>query len=562
MSDLDEQNQPEPGRRLPRDYYLSHFGEMLDVVGSRYEDLLSEQELEFLERFASAPPDTQKLYVRLAQRKGPWFVAEELAYEEIGSLDAAIQSGLENGLLQPLHIEQLSEFLSTRNYIQLKDLAFDLRLDLRVNKREALAAALMKHADAEQLIDQITMSWSVIQPRYQEALQVIFLLYFGNTHQSLSEFVVEALGHMKYESYSIDESLRRFNLREEIDQKLELKELWESVGELSKEHDLVAIQVIAEILRETDWTDLASRSAQELINHIAYQHERVGLLDEAFQLYEHSEQPPSRERQTRILEKQGRLDEALERALELRRAWSCEDERHFSRVIIPRLANKLGREVEIPKRPKIKRSEIEIQRNFDLLIEDDVLFHLEPEQGFHTQNQIWKSIFGLCFWDIIFMPMAGAFENRFQTRPLDMYEPEFVTRRSAEIEQRMSELREAQFMNEICKKHFDEKSGISNDWVYWDETLQLQVELFLSHIEPDKICEVLQLMLRDLRAYRRGFPDLFVIEDGSAKFYEVKGPGDTLSATQRMWLEELKRTGIESGVLKVVYGPANDEISS
>ena len=46
-----------------------------------------------------------------------------------------------------------------------------------------------------------------------------------------------------------------------------------------------------------------------------------------------------------------------------------------------------------------------------------------PEQGgwrgVHCEGSLWTTLFGLLFWDILFMDVADAFQTAFQTGPLD-----------------------------------------------------------------------------------------------------------------------------------------------
>ena len=50
-----------------------------------------------------------------------------------------------------------------------------------------------------------------------------------------------------------------------------------------------------------------------------------------------------------------------------------------------------------------------------------------------------------------------------------------------------------------------------------------------------------------------GLPDLFLWNDYSIKFVEVKGPGDTLSDRQRAWIDQLLRSGANVDVCHVKH---------
>jgi len=64
------------------------------------------------------------------------------------------------------------------------------------------------------------------------------------------------------------------------------------------------------------------------------------------------------------------------------------------------------------------------------------------------------------------------------------------------------------------------------------------------------ICERLS---KDFRYYRSGFPDLIVWNgrDCNCLFAEVKGPGDTLSSKQSIWLDYLISIGAKAEVCRV-----------
>ena len=66
-----------------RYYYLHNFQRALAWVGERYADLLDERERRFMTAFAALPRTSQALLARMLMRRGPWFRASRLAYEEI-----------------------------------------------------------------------------------------------------------------------------------------------------------------------------------------------------------------------------------------------------------------------------------------------------------------------------------------------------------------------------------------------------------------------------------------------------------------------------------------------
>lgn len=71
---------------------------------------------------------------------------------------------------------------------------------------------------------------------------------------------------------------------------------------------------------------------------------------------------------------------------------------------------------------------------------------------FHSETSIYRTLFGLTFWDIIFTPVPGAFETQFQAGPLDLGEDSFYYARKDLIDQRLGEIREGRG-GEILERH-------------------------------------------------------------------------------------------------------------
>ena len=80
---------------LPEDYYLDNFHYVLNFVSRNYVHLLSAQEIGFTIRFRGMSINARRLYVRLANRKGPFFRFDKIMYAEISDISSAL-----NELLQ------------------------------------------------------------------------------------------------------------------------------------------------------------------------------------------------------------------------------------------------------------------------------------------------------------------------------------------------------------------------------------------------------------------------------------------------------------------------------
>lgn len=76
------------------------------------------------------------------------------------------------------------------------------------------------------------------------------------------------------------------------------------------------------------------------------------------------------------------------------------------------------------------------------------------------------------------------------------------------------------------------------------------LSMVMRHL-PARVLVSLLTKILEAPAEARGLPDLLVWKNGALAFWEVKSPGDQLSAAQRRWLTWLVSEGLSAGVLKI-----------
>ena len=88
-------------------------------------------------------------------------------------------------------------------------------------------------------------------------------------------------------------------------------------------------------------------------------------------------------------------------------------------------------------------------------------------RGFHSEGRIVTTLFGLLFWDVIFAPIPGAFETKYQCAPLDLAEDTFYYARQDLIEARLQEIQEGQGA-EILEREYVKNKDVLCVGVRWD----------------------------------------------------------------------------------------------
>lgn len=538
--------QPDP---LSPYYYHHNFLCLMDLVSERDWDLLNHAERHWITTFQQLSFKAQCLLIRLLMRRHDWFVAEKLVYHELGDLSPLLDELATQGYVRLTHQAATEVVLNLLTKPQMAHAYPQADVPKSASKAQWQVAIQATYGDT---LTSPTMLIECLQP---ELLSVFLLLYFGNSRQDLSQFVVADLGIQTFESYALRQSERLFQCREHIDHWLHLSALNEHYWQAkkAKQPDII-LALTDQLPARYAWPPL-ERKRQRLVNRIAREHERHANLDSAQMLYQTTTQPPSSERQARIAIKQDDIDLASTLIGTMLRTPHDEDERD----IACRLAKqkKIQQQIGPHEWPATPNSEIHTE-HLALPLRDRVEWEVADyyrAQGWtvwYSENCLLNALFGLFFWDILFMPVQGAFLNPFQRGPRDLYSEEFCAARQPAIDDRLSDIDNARA---LIKQHYAEKHGITNDWVNWGVIEWPLLDAALRALSTHQLKACFERILFDRRHNRSGQPDLFMCRADDYQWVEVKGPGDTLQHHQKRWLHFFNHHAINAKVIYVQRCP-------
>jgi hypothetical protein len=535
---------------LPEGYYLDNFTFLLDFVSRQYCDLLSEQEKQFYSTFQALTLDSRKLFVRLTNRKGPYFRLDKLIYPEVESLGVEIQSLVAASFIVPT----VPDLESAIRICSKADL---LNLDAcsgfpQSTRKQDLADYLL----SEQINPVQALTIEVVELARTEELTVFKLLFFGNFHQDMTTFVMHELV-APFEQYEIDGNAGLFRCREVIDELIVLRSLSDASHKLMEtegsEGDL--LQLIDK-LPARNIEPVLSRRYDRIVNQIGRHLERAGRIEEAIGVYCRAQATPARERQARILDRLGKPAAAMMLCSSIIETPQSEEELEFAQRFGQRLGSKHGFSSELSFNPpvtKIEQTTIQVSR-----LDDSVemcaraYFQDLGYESYYVENSLIRSLFGLCFWDIIYAPVSGAFFNPFQRGPVDLYTSDFVDSRRMLISDRFKELKKNGPLG-LATAIYREKLGVANpfvNWMYVDEQL---LETALVKIPSQDLIRIFERLLIDLKNNSSGFPDLIIFDQNSYRMIEIKGPGDKLQKNQARWFRYFLEHSIPAAVVNVEY---------
>ncbi|WP_200881887.1 VRR-NUC domain-containing protein [Nitrincola sp. A-D6] len=534
-------------------YYLRNAQQVIQLCLNQYADLLRPDEIKQLEQLLSLDEPAQALLIRMVMRKGVLFRQDNLSYNEVPDLQAALQHLLAAGLIddQPvLSLEALCDLCRREECLLLaRHRLPENRLTASMRKSDLLAVLLEQDADQQSL-----HSWwpeppfELVELRCNSLFDRLRLMFFGNLYQSWSEFVLTELGLQQFEPVLFTSESRPFQRRDEVDLYLQLQRLREQVvaGE--------DIEAVSQSLPEPIDCDWIHYRYQKVLFQLGREAERRQQIELALQLYQQSQHREAQLRTLRLPRKRESPERVFTLATQAYAQLLQPEIRVGLQRIQQRCARKAGLDYRPPESIKVPVHSLTLPKPAHGRVENAVIEHLSDTdtQLFHVENQLFTGLFALLIWPALYTPLRGAFFNPFQSGPADLFRPGFTEGRSELIESAFQQLLTGAYRDTILQ-HFEQKQGISCALIYWPSLQPELIETALELIPATHLEAIFQHLLLDLRHHRRGLPDLIELNraTGCYRLIEVKGPGDRLQDHQRLWIQAMLEHDIPVSVLQV-----------
>lgn len=526
----------------PKDYYQNNCITLFETVLAQYGFLLEAQEQTALQHYLRASNDAQRLMARLLGRKGPYFRASSLDYDELADRDGAIDELATAGLVAINPLMPADALLGLINKPELIDIF--PQLDKRLSKSQMMLMLLDQRADV-QISTQIYAHTEVVAILEPAVWRKALYIYFGAARQDWSTFVRRDLGQIEFEQVPLSAQFDSQKLFAEDQRLRRMSELSHRLDEQTQ----LATDLMRQLRKEPEDRWLRRRRNRTLLR-VARHLERQQALPEAASCYALVQAHPARERRVRVLTRLRQERTAQQLLADIRETPLNEEELQFAERFGKRNAGYQPTVLTHVIADTLDATEIETSIEataLKLLIKQGL-----ADWGCHVENALVRTLTGLMYWPVIFLPLPGAFTNPFQAAPNDLYHEDFSAARSAQI----SELEQHLADDDCLRRHLlsmaCSKAGIANELVSWSLLDTLPLSQVLEVMPLADIRRLSRFMLHNLSERRSGLPDLFVAEpDGGYRLIEVKGPGDQLQPGQRVWLKHLHQLQIPSCVLRL-----------
>ena len=165
-------------------------------------DLLRPGERELTERFLALPVQARRLYVRMLTRKGPWFRLEGLRYLEIPDLGEALAGLRGAGFAAAREAAAPEDLLPLARKEEILGLLQDPSHARSMSRMDLAATLLARGGPA--LGPALAAAVPAAAPLHLDWARLMFLLFFGNGDQDLTDFILADTGRVRFEAYPLD----------------------------------------------------------------------------------------------------------------------------------------------------------------------------------------------------------------------------------------------------------------------------------------------------------------------------------------------------------------------
>ena len=543
---------------LPDTYYLDYFNFLLEFVQKNYHNILQSEEHQFIKKFNQLSHNGQCTFVRLANRKGPFFRQSKLAYREIDNIHLSIDELHRNEFISFGKEDVVSSFIFLFTKPEIINLSEAYGWDnffKRNQRKEDIIFSIIEQVPSNEVFEILFDEDRIIFFESSPIVNFLKLLFFGDQYSDMTQFVMRDLGNIKLENFDNVDFTPNFHTREEVNEYItyiEAYQVFKEARELLTPVKVYTWFTDAEIESPTDYGSKSGKLYSKIVLKLGKLLEQGGFLLEALEIYRNTDQPPARERQVRLLM---RLNEEVEAATIAQRILDnpkTATEALFAKDFLNAGAGRIKRSTTLSLKAA---NEISIVQDPGISVERQAVQHFRAQgyEAFHTENSLWRFLFGTIFWSETYDTTQNTFHHPLQRLPSDIQDKSFYDKRASAINDKLKKLRSKKIVLQTLDEVYAEKHGIANPYVYWSDNMLLLSKKAVELMPLKGLKEVLKMIAIQVKTNSTGFPDLFVYKNRNYHFYEIKSPTDQLSAQQLFWIDFMHKWNIKADVLKVTW---------
>jgi DNA polymerase-3 subunit epsilon len=589
---------------LPEKYYLDHFNEFIAYTEMNCASVLSSPHIEFIQRFKQLEHNTQCMFVRAVNRKGPFIACSKmLAYEEIENCQQQLDTLLEMGALRHAEKSDVSLLLGTLNKAQMVELLSAQNVLFKKSAPKAELLILAK-ALAPSAVVQHEVCDDIKVKTFVNEWQYLLFLFFGNLKSALDKFSMRDLGVLKTRSKSKQQG-PRFDDIEQAQSAFYFAQLQQQLATISEQELLVLAQnqavqqspvgIIANEYAAHFWYEMgcalftlnndsaktqalafwrlsSHQKAQERLIRETYKLDKAqaksaleAILESpkddelslfAFDFYQRKfNQAKLSVRTQRLREHSTKLyiDEVYKDRVELG------VKRYYETLNLPDEKCAMGERNANYQSENASKQTVQNAQELQNGQQSAAHIRVSHTQVYRTENRLFRALFGLTFWHELFNEALRATGSEFDRTPRLIKENSLYQELEEQVEVRLALFTQHKphstnsfamsYITQVASRHYGQPNGIFR----WHRKMLEIIGVFLQHVDGQWVASHLRAMAKNYQGLKDGYPDLMVIEHQQLRFEEVKAPGDQLRANQLVSIDALQHAGFNVGVCQVEW---------
>jgi len=542
-----------PPKVLEEFYYLDHFEALAAGISKTYSSEFLPDVSNFLNNFSGLSRMCKALIVRSGSWKKNFFSLEDFEkYSEIQDRDNNLEKLCRENWFQPMASDanQL-RFFEEATISELKSI-------LKKNGVKFPASAAKKR-----LLELAYTAQDLKNPPFQKyrltaksQIQKIMYLYFGSGKESLSAFALRDLG-LRSVSLKSTNNRPRFESAEIFESEFFYSQVWKDVASKSH-HWWWRCRNLPDGISQ--WPQPKSIKAKALFNKSLVELSKLDGIPEGAELevLRFGDADPAQMKFVRALWKAGAKDKALAKIEDILKSPSSAEEA-LEAEDFESLKTGVSRHSSVTRKLRDAPS-IVVDEAYKRKVEKAVCLALEKrgEKVLRSENRLWRTLFGLIFWDLLYGKEAQGPYSEFERMPPSIVSCEFSSRYSEEIKSRLERLFKPE-MKKRMLRNYTENYGKKNGIFRWRNG-GLDPLYSVLQTGDTGIRKILWSLSQNFMENRSGYPDLVRLKDKSLEFIEVKGEGDAIRRNQLSRMRELETFGFSVEVLKATFSVSPDQI--
>ncbi len=533
-------------KTLPERYYLDHFHEFLRFFDGANKVLLTDEASRFIERFRALDDNAQCIVARAASRKYAVVVVKTFSYDEIIAPIETLFTLRDNEWFDNVLTATAFDITQVMTKSDLLHLMSVNGFKVPASTAKNVIVDLFSDAFSKgHITDCGELDAQYLYCEFDVVLRYLLFLYFGHTKGRLNQFSMRDLGVMRTRQDAIVDCAR-FEHREAAANAFyyaNALQYFKSLDNALKPGFEPAIDKPVYCAIGHDYRDRLLFALGQF--WLAENHTKaLGYLKLAGS-------DNAREKWIRETYKAGEKEDAKQALEEIIDDPASDTLLAFAEDFYQR---KFGskRTSVLTDMLRDATQVISLDESYIQSVENGVVafYHRENKQAFRTENTLWRTLFGLFFWDWL----HGEFGliSEFDRRPQVLRHNDFYSRFGEQIDTHLNHYcKDTQTLSQYLLKQATMHYGKVNSVFMWRQGLLDTINVFLRHVNITMVADFLRMMTQDYANLRDGFPDIMVLEEGELWFEEIKAPGDQLRRNQLVTIQRLKQAGFNVGITQV-----------